>query len=99
MKEKEINRKSKLNLDFSIVEKAREAASVIALDTQKFIDQHTTTTIERTVCRLFGIDGVDKFDVPLPNILVDNLVVSLSGPNPHHPPTRQDAALERTPTF
>ena len=73
MKEKEINRRSKLNLDFSIVEKARLAAKNIALDTQKFIDQHTTTTIERTVCRLFGIDGVDEFDVPLPNIVVDNI--------------------------
>ena len=73
MKEKEIHRRSKLNLDFSIVEKARLAAKNIALDTQKFIDQHTTTTIERTVCRLFGIDGVDEFDVPLPNIVVDNI--------------------------
>jgi beta-lysine 5,6-aminomutase alpha subunit len=74
MQEKEIKQRSKLNLDFSIVEKAREAARVIALDTQKFIDQHTTTTIERTVCRLFGIDGVDEFDVPLPNLIVDNIV-------------------------
>ncbi|MFX0082545.1 MAG: lysine 5,6-aminomutase subunit alpha [Candidatus Hodarchaeota archaeon] len=73
MEEKEINRKSKLNLDFSIVKKAREAAKVIALDTQKFIDQHTTTTIERTVCRLFGIDGVDEFDVPLANVVVENI--------------------------
>ena len=69
MSEKE----SKLNLDFSIVSKAREAARNIALDTQKFIDEHTTTTIERTVCRLFGIDGVDEFDVPLPNVVIDNI--------------------------
>ena len=68
-----MEKKSKLNLDFSIVNKARESAKNIALDTQKFIDQHTTTTIERTVCRLFGIDGVDEFDVPLPNIVIDNL--------------------------
>ena len=65
--------KSKLNLDFSIVSKARESAKNVALDTQKFIDQHTTSTIERTVCRLFGIDGVDEFDVPLPNIVVDSI--------------------------
>ncbi len=73
VKEIEKTQRSKLNLDFSIVEKARKAAKDIALDTQKFIDQHTTTTIERTVCRLFGIDGVDEFDVPLPNILVDKI--------------------------
>jgi len=64
---------SKLNLNFSIVRKAREAAKKIAFKTQKFIDNHTTTTIERTVCRLLGIDGVDEFDVPLPNIVVDNI--------------------------
>ena len=66
-------RESKLNLDFSIVDKARETAKKIALNSQEFINQHTTTTIERTVCRLFGIDGVDEFDVPLPNVVIDNL--------------------------
>ena len=65
---------SKLNLDFNVVEEARESARNIALDTQKFIDMHTTVAVERTVCRLLGIDGVDEVGVPLPNIVVDNLV-------------------------
>ncbi|MEW8956895.1 lysine 5,6-aminomutase subunit alpha [Clostridium sp.] len=65
---------SKLNLDFKVVEEARESARNIALDTQKFIDMHTTVAVERTVCRLLGIDGVDEVGVPLPNIVVDNLV-------------------------
>ena len=73
MIEMEKTQKSKLNLDFSVVEKARTTAKEIALDTQKFIDKYTTTTIERTICRLFGIDGVDEFEVPLPNVLVDKL--------------------------
>jgi beta-lysine 5,6-aminomutase alpha subunit len=73
MNEKELLKKSKLNLDFSIIEKARKSAKSIASDTQKFIDQHTTTTIERTICRLFGIDGVDEFDVPLPNVVIDHI--------------------------
>jgi beta-lysine 5,6-aminomutase alpha subunit len=64
---------SKLNLDFSVVDKARVTAKKIALNTQEFIDKHTTTTIERTVCRLLGIDNVDEFGIPLPNIIVDNL--------------------------
>jgi len=73
---KNLNKKTvnnKLNLDFSIVKKARETARNIAFDTQKFIDKHTTTTIERTICRLLGIDGVDEFGVPLPNVVVNNI--------------------------
>ena len=64
---------NKLNLDFSIVESAREIAKNIASDTQKFIDKHSTTSIERTICRLLGIDGVDEFGVPLPNVVVDHI--------------------------
>jgi len=73
MKEKRNEMKSKVNLDFSLVEKARETAKKIALETQKFIDRNTTTAIERTVCRLLAIDGVDEFEVPLPNIVVQNI--------------------------
>ena len=64
---------SKLNLDFSVVEKARKSARNIAKDTQEFIDKHTTVSVERTVCRLLGIDGVDEFGVPLPNVVVENI--------------------------
>ena len=64
---------SKLNLDQSIIEKARNAAKIIAEDTQQFIDQHTTVTVERTIARLLGIDGVDEIDKPLPNVVVDNI--------------------------
>jgi beta-lysine 5,6-aminomutase alpha subunit len=64
---------SKLNLDFSLVEAARASAKVIALDIQEFIDQHTTVTVERTIVRLFGVDGVDELDRPLPNIVVDKV--------------------------
>lgn len=65
--------KSKLNLNYKSVVKAREIAKIIADDTQKFIDKHSTTSIERTICRLLGIDGIDEFGVPLPNIVVDHV--------------------------
>ncbi|GAB4280164.1 MAG: D-lysine 5,6-aminomutase subunit alpha [Candidatus Rifleibacteriota bacterium] len=64
---------SKLNLDRSLVEKARQSAKEIAYQTQSFIEKHTSVTIERTCARLLGIDGVDSFNVPLPNVVVDNL--------------------------
>ncbi|MGM9973254.1 MAG: lysine 5,6-aminomutase subunit alpha [Clostridiaceae bacterium] len=62
---------SKLNLNLNRVQEARSYAENIALKSQEFIDRHTTTTTERTVCRLLGIDGVDEFQVPLANIIVD----------------------------
>ena len=64
---------SKLNLNFDLVEQARNHASKVADDTQRFIDRHTTVAVERTVCRLLGIDGVNAFDVPLPNVVVEHL--------------------------
>ncbi len=65
---------SKLHLDATKVEKARNLARRIAEDTQQFVDAHTTVTVERTICRLLGIDGVNEVDVPLPNVVVDQLV-------------------------
>lgn len=64
---------SKLDLNFALVKEARESAFKIALEMQKFIDQHTTVSVERTVCRLLGIDGVNQFDVPLPNVVVNHI--------------------------
>ena len=65
---------SKLNLNTTLVDKARQSAKHIAQDTQDFIDLHTTVTVERAVCRLLGIDGVNELEVPLPNVVVDHLV-------------------------
>ncbi len=64
---------NKLNLDFQQVKLARESAHKIAMEMQQFIDQHTTVSMERTVCRLLGIDGVNRFEVPLPNVVVDHV--------------------------
>ncbi|MBF8982491.1 lysine 5,6-aminomutase subunit alpha [Lutibacter sp. B2] len=64
---------SKLNLDQSVVKRARKSAEKIAVDVQSFVDKHTTAAVERTVARLFEVDGVDEIEIPLPNILVDNI--------------------------
>ncbi len=64
----------KLNINEKQVEIARKYAKNIASDTQNFIDKHTTVTVERAVCRLLGIDGINKMEVPFPNVVVDHLV-------------------------
>ena len=68
--------KSKLNLDPAKVDHARSSAAKIAQSMQEFIDRHTTVSTERTVLRLLGVDGVDEFDEPLPNVVVDQLLKS-----------------------
>lgn len=65
--------KSKVGIDFSKVEYARSIAGEIAGNVQTFVEQYTTVAVERTLCRLIGIDGVDGNAVPLPNVLVDHL--------------------------
>ena len=65
---------SKLNLDQNKVDRARAAARQVAVDIQSFIDRHTTVTVERAVCRLLLIDGVNEVGVPLPNVVVDHLL-------------------------
>lgn len=64
---------SKLNLDFNLVAEARKSAKHIADDIQTFIEQHTTVTVERTILRLLGVDGVDELDRPLPNVVMDQI--------------------------
>lgn len=65
---------SKLGLNEELVGKARASAMKVAEDTQYFIDKHTTVAVERTVCRLLGIDGINSVEVPMPNVVVDHLV-------------------------
>lgn len=53
------------------MEVARLTAGRIAAGVQEFADGYTTVAVERTLCRLMGIDGVDDNEVPLPNVVVD----------------------------
>ena len=64
---------SKIGLDFEKVEHARSVARRIADQVQDFVGNYTTVAVERTICRLLGIDGIDENEVPLPNVVVDEL--------------------------
>lgn len=64
---------SKVGLDFDKVGHAKDVSRRIAEDVQTFVDGYTTVAVERTICRLLGIDGIDENEVPLPNIVVDFL--------------------------
>ncbi len=64
---------SKLDLDPGLVESCRAAAERIAAGVAERIAGLTTVSVERTVARLFGVDGATDLDVPLPNVLVDHV--------------------------
>ncbi|MBT9155392.1 MAG: L-beta-lysine 5,6-aminomutase alpha subunit [Firmicutes bacterium] len=63
----------KLSLDEAKVTRARSAAARISADIHSFIAAHTTAAVERTVARLFGIEGVDGDGVPLANLVVEDI--------------------------
>jgi beta-lysine 5,6-aminomutase alpha subunit len=63
----------KLNLDQSIIDRGRQYAKQIVDKVQEHIDAHSTVTVERSVLRLLGIDGVDQAGVPLVNGIVEEL--------------------------
>ena len=64
---------SKVGLDFEKVAHARGVARKIADQVQDFVGGYTTVAVERTICRLLGIDGIDSNEVPLPNVVVEDL--------------------------
>ncbi|MCK5731751.1 MAG: D-lysine 5,6-aminomutase subunit alpha, partial [Tenericutes bacterium] len=67
---------NKLNLDKIKIVSCRKHAEDIAVDVQNFINQHSTVSVERTVLRLLGVDGVDDFGVPIPNKIVDDVFIN-----------------------
>jgi beta-lysine 5,6-aminomutase alpha subunit len=60
-----------LPIDPAVVEECRSLAAQVADQVQGFIGAHTTVSIERTVLRAFGVDGVDGEGVPLVNRCVE----------------------------
>jgi beta-lysine 5,6-aminomutase alpha subunit len=64
---------SKLALDHGLVESCRAAAARIAADVAEQTAGMTTVSVERTVARLFGVDGASDLGAPLPNVLVEHV--------------------------
>lgn len=64
---------SKLNLDPKLIDSCRASAKKVAESIQEMIDKNTTVSVERTIVRLLGVDGVDDIDRPIPNVVVDAL--------------------------
>lgn len=64
----------RVRVESGLVNGCREAARRIALELEEFSVQRTTVSIERTILRLFGLDGVDATGKPMPNAVVDRLV-------------------------
>lgn len=62
-----------LRLNLENVNKARNSAKNIAKDVQDFIDLHTTVSTERAILRLFGVDGEDAMENPIPNLVVNQI--------------------------
>lgn len=63
---------NKLNLNPQTIRSCRNRAETIADQVIRFIDRHTTVSVERSILRLLGVDGVDKYQVPIVNRLVDD---------------------------
>lgn len=59
-----------------MIDEARQLARRIDEPVQQFILRHTTTSLERTVLRLYGVDGVDEAGAPYPNLVIDSVLNS-----------------------
>jgi beta-lysine 5,6-aminomutase alpha subunit len=64
---------SKLDLDPGMITACRQAAGKIVADVAGETAGKTTVSVERTVARLLGVDGINDLEVPLPNVLVENV--------------------------
>jgi beta-lysine 5,6-aminomutase alpha subunit len=53
------------------IERVKALADNIAHHVHRFIEGYSTVSIERTLLRLYGVDGVDQEEIPLVNRVVD----------------------------
>jgi beta-lysine 5,6-aminomutase alpha subunit len=60
-------------LDNEQIQRVKALADQIAQQTQEFVARHSSVSVERTILRLYGVDGVDDKGTPLPNRIVEIL--------------------------
>ena len=65
--------RSKLDLDPEKIDYAREISKKITQPVQDYISGHTTVSVERTTLRMLGADGIDANEVPVPNLIIQQL--------------------------
>lgn len=58
-------------LDRKQITRLKRLAREIAGQVQKFIRKHSTVSVERTVLRLYGVDGEGDEHIPVPNRVVE----------------------------
>ncbi|MDB9786635.1 lysine 5,6-aminomutase subunit alpha [Bacteriovoracaceae bacterium] len=59
-----------LTIDQEKITSAKTSAQNIANSVLIMVDKYSTDSIERAVLRLFGVDGIDSSDSPIPNSVV-----------------------------
>lgn len=68
---------SKLNINRDAVDKCRELAQAIVLPVQRYIDRHSTVSIERSVLRLLGFGNGHEVHpghvYPVANLILDKI--------------------------
>jgi len=63
----------KLNIEKARIDEAKRYAREITESFKDLLENYSSVTIERTVVRLFGIDGALPNGEPLPNVVVEHL--------------------------
>lgn len=71
-----------LGLDPAKIIRARELARAVARPVLEFVRAHSTTSSERAILRLLGVNGSDPDGAPLANLAVDALDQSQARENP-----------------
>ncbi len=68
-----------LQVDGRLIESGRRLAASVTAPIATFIDRHSTVSVERSVLRLLGVDGVDDDDVPFVNRVLERSGSPTSG--------------------